>query len=62
MLDKREIAEPAWWEVIALESRKETIECWLSNSAISPQLLEVLQEILETTKRQLQGLRNRKAR
>ena len=62
MFNKPEIAEPAWRQVIELESRKETIECWLSNSDISPQLVEVLREMLKTTARQLQGLRDPKTR
>jgi hypothetical protein len=62
MFNKPEIADPVWRQVIELESRKETIECWLSNPDISPQLVEVLREMLETTARQLHGLRDPKTR
>jgi hypothetical protein len=50
--------EPPWRQIMELESRKEVIECWLSRSDIPSQLVEVLQEMLATTERQLQAIRS----
>ena len=49
--------EPTWRQVSELQSRKEVIECWLSNPIIPSQLIEVLQELLANTDRQLEVLR-----
>lgn len=51
-------SEPPWRQMMELESRKEVIEGWLSNSDISAQLVEVLKEMLATTEQQLQAVRN----
>jgi hypothetical protein len=50
--------EPPWRQMMELESRKEAIEGWLSNSDISAQLVEVLKEMLATTEQQLQAVKN----
>ena len=47
-----------WREIMELQSRKEVIERWLSESGTPAQLVEVLQEMLVTTERQLRLLRN----
>ena len=54
--------EPVWRQVIELQSRKEVIEGWLSSSVVPTQLVEVLQEMLAITERQLPALRNQEAR
>ena len=46
--------EPSWRQMTELESRKEVIEEWLSSSVIPSHLVEVLEEMLATTERQLQ--------
>ena len=51
-------SEPPWRQMMELESRKEVIEGWLSNSDISAQLVEVLKEMLATTEQQLQAVKN----
>ena len=56
------LGEPVWRQVIELQSRKEVIEGWLSSSVIPTQLVEVLQEMLAITERQLPALRNQEAR
>lgn len=48
--------DPAWQRVMELQSRKEVIERWLSSTAVPCQLVEALQEMLATTKRELQAL------
>jgi len=50
--------EPAWRQIMELESRKEVIEEWLSSPDIPSQLVEILQEMLATTERQLQAVRS----
>ena len=48
--------EPRWRQMMELESRKEAIEGWLSSPDTPPQLVEVLQEMLATTERQLRAV------
>ena len=50
--------EPYWRQMVELESRKEVIEGWLSSPDTPSQLVEVLQEMLATTERQLQTVRS----
>jgi hypothetical protein len=50
--------EPSWRQVMELEARKEVIERWLSESVVPSQLVEVLQEMLATTERQLQVIKS----
>jgi hypothetical protein len=57
MITQRAISgESSWRQVMELEARKEVIERWLSESVIPSQLVEVLQEMLATTERQLQAI------
>ena len=49
--------DPCWRQMMELESRKEVIEGWLSSPDTPSQLVEVLQEMLATTERQLQAVR-----
>ncbi len=59
MITQRAISgEPSWRQVMELEARKEVIERWLSESIIPSQLVEVLQEMLATTERQLKAIRS----
>ena len=59
MTNQRAISgEASWRQVMELELRKEVIERWMSESVIPSQLVEVLQEMLATTERQLQALRS----
>lgn len=51
--------EPSWRQRMELESRKEVIKEWLSSSDIPSQLVEVLQEMLVTTERELQAVKGR---
>ena len=51
--------EPRLRQMIELESRKEVIEGWLSSPDTPAQLVEVLQEMLATTERQLRAVRSR---
>ena len=46
--------EPSWRQMMELESRKEVIKEWLSSAGIPSEIIEVLQEMLATTERQLQ--------
>ena len=48
--------DPSWRQVMELQSRKEVIERWLSSTTVPCQLVEALQEMLATTKRELQAL------
>ncbi|MFZ1136944.1 MAG: hypothetical protein WAN69_18490, partial [Candidatus Korobacteraceae bacterium] len=50
--------EPRWRQMMELELRKEVIERWLSSPDTPSQLVEVLQEMLATTDRQLQAARS----
>ena len=50
--------EACWRQMMELELRKEVIERWLSSSDTPRQLVEVLQEMLATTERQLQAVRS----
>jgi hypothetical protein len=50
--------EASWRQVMELESRKEVLKEWLSSSDIPSHLVEVLQELLVTTERQLQAVRS----
>ena len=50
--------EPRWRQMMELELRKEVIERWLSSPDTPSQLVEVLQEMLSTTDRQLQAARS----
>ncbi len=50
--------EPSWRQTMELESRKEVIKEWLSSPDTPSQLVEVLQEMLATTERQLQAVRS----
>jgi hypothetical protein len=50
--------EPYWRQMMELESRKEVIEGWLSSPDTPSQLVEVLQEMLATTERQLRAVRS----
>jgi hypothetical protein len=49
--------EAYWQQMLELESRKEVIERWLSSAIIPSQLVEVMEEMLTTTERQLEVLR-----
>jgi hypothetical protein len=49
--------EPRWRQMMELQSRKEVIEGWLSSPETPSHLVEVLQEMLATTDRQLRALR-----
>ena len=46
--------EPSWRQMMELESRKEVIKEWISSAGIPSEIIEVLQEMLATTERQLQ--------
>jgi|HubBroStandDraft_6_1064221.scaffolds.fasta_scaffold05040_4 hypothetical protein len=50
--------EPRWRQMMELESRKEVIQGWLSSPDTPSQLVEVLQEMLATTERQLRAVRS----
>ena len=50
--------EPRWRQMMELESRKEVIRGWLSSPDTPFQLVDVLQEMLATTERQLQAVRS----
>ena len=50
--------EPRWRQMMELESRKEVIQGWLSSPDTPFHLVEVLQEMLATTERQLQAVRS----
>jgi hypothetical protein len=50
--------EASWRQIMELESRKEVIKEWLSSPDIPSHLVEVLQEMLATTERQLAALRS----
>jgi len=50
--------EPRWRQMMELQSRKEVIEGWLSSPETPSHLVEVLQEMLATTDRQLRALRS----
>jgi len=50
--------EPFWRQMMELESRKEVIDGWLSSPDTPFQLIEVLQEMLATTERQLRAVRS----
>ena len=63
MITQRAISgEPSWCQVMELEARKEVIARWLSESVIPSQLVEVLQEMLATTERQLQAIKSQAPR
>ena len=49
--------EPRWRQMMELESRKEVIQGWLSSPNTPSHLVDVLQEMLTTTERQLQAVR-----
>jgi len=46
--------ESSWRQMMELESRKEVIKEWLLSPGIPSEIIEVLQEMLATTERQLQ--------
>ena len=50
--------EPCWRQTMELQSRKEVIEGWLSSPDTPSHLVEILQEMLATTERQLQAVRS----
>lgn len=50
--------EPRFRQMMELESRKEAIQGWLSNPDTPSHLMEVLQEMLATTERQLQEVKS----
>ena len=50
--------EPRWRQMMELESRKEVIEGWLSSPDTPSHLVEVLEEMLATTERQLRAVRS----
>ena len=50
--------EPFWRQMMELESRKEVIQGWLSSPDTPSHLVDVLQEMLTTTERQLQAVRS----
>jgi len=50
--------EPCWRQRMELQSRKEVLEGWLSSPSTPSQLVEVLQEMLATTERQLRAVRS----
>ena len=50
--------EPRWRQMMELESRKEVIQGWLSSPDTPSHLVDVLQEMLATTERQLQAVRS----
>ena len=50
--------EPYWRQMMELESRKEVIEGWVSSPGTPSHLVDVLQEMLATTERQLQAVRS----
>jgi len=50
--------EPCWRQMMELELRKQVIEGWLSSPSTPSQLVEVLQEMLATTERQLRAVRS----
>ena len=50
--------EPSWRQMMELESRKEVIKEWLSRPDIPLEIVEALQEMLATTERHLQAMKN----
>ena len=50
--------EPSWRQMTELESRKEVIKEWLSSPDIPLEIVEVLQEMLAATERQLQAVKS----
>lgn len=50
--------EPSWRQMTELESRKEVIKEWLSSPDIPSEIVEVLQEMLAATERQLQAVKS----
>ena len=52
-----DVRRTSWRQMMELESRKEVIKGWLSSPDIPSQLVEVLQEMLATTERQLKTVR-----
>ncbi len=56
--ERAALGESVWRQTMELQSRKEVIERWLSESGTPAQLVDVLQEMLANTERQLQLLRN----
>ena len=50
--------EPRWRQMMELESCKEVIQGWLSSPDTPSHLVDVLQEMLATTVRQLQAVRS----
>ena len=50
--------EPSWRQMMELESRMEVIRAWLSSSDIPSEILEVLQEMLAATERQLRAVKS----
>jgi hypothetical protein len=59
MLTQPEMSgEPCWRQMMDLESRKEVIERWLSSPDTPSHLVEVLQEMLAATERQLRAMRS----
>lgn len=53
--------EAVWRQTMELQSRKEVIERWLAETGIPAQQVDVLQEMLANTERQLQAIRSQAA-